>query len=101
MLGLLLVLSYLIQDRRHDFVKHHVLVGSRREDLVELVRLVAERTRPHRQVYSRALDAVRRHHHAAVFAYFAVIAPSTPDDNVDIGLVSFIRLEFPLLPLKG
>jgi len=90
---------HLIQNRRHDFIKDHVLVSGRREHLVELIRLVVERVRAHRELHGRALDAIRRDHNAAVLAYFAVIAASTPNDDIDVGLFTF-RLELALLPLQ-
>ena len=95
-----LVPTHFVQNGCHNFVVDHGLVGSRGEDLVELICLVAQRTRAHRQVYSGAPDPVGRYHDAAVFAYFAVIAPSAPDDNIDVCLFSSLAFEV-YLALQG
>jgi hypothetical protein len=95
-----IISNYLIQYWQNDFVENHALVGCGREDLVELICLIAKRTRPHGKVYGRALDSVGRHDDAAVFTHFAVIAPPASDDDIDVGLFS-IGLKLALFTLQG
>ena len=88
-----LVPTHFVQNGCHNFVVDHGLVGCWGEDLVELICLVAQRTWTHGKVYGCASDSVGRYHNAAVFAHFAIIAPSTPDDDVDVCLLSSIAVE--------
>lgn len=82
--------AYLIQNRRHDLLKQHPLVRRRRKDLIKLIRLIAKRTRPHRQLDLLAPYTVRGDDDAAVLAHFALVAASTPDDDVDVRLLATI-----------
>ena len=85
--------AHLVDDWYDDLVEDGGLVCSGREDLVELICLVAQRTRTHGKVYCCASDSVGRYHDAAVFAHFAIIAPSTPDHDVDVCFLSSIAVE--------
>lgn len=84
--------TYLVENGRNNFLKDHVLVGSWREDLVELVCLIAERIGAHGKLNGGALDAICRHHNAAVFAHFAVVAASAAHDDIDISLFAFVKV---------
>jgi hypothetical protein len=64
-----------------------------------LVRLVAQRTRAHGQLYGGALDPVGRNHNAAVLAHLAIVAPATSDDDIDVGLFA-VGLEFTFFALQ-
>ena len=85
--------THLVQDGRNDLIEDHVLICGRRKDFVELVCLVAHSAWSHRQLDLSAFDTIRLDHNTAVLAHFAVIAPSTPDDNVDVCLFSSLAFE--------
>lgn len=92
--------SYLVQDRRYHFVKDHVLVGGWRKDFVELICLVVQRICAHGELHRRAFDAIRCDHNTAIFAHFAVVAPSTSHDDIDVCLFAF-SLKFAFFSFEG
>lgn len=78
--------AHLVDDWYDDLVEDGGLVCGGREDLVELICLVAERTGAHRKIDGVSFDAVGGDDDTAVLAQFAVISPTTADDDVDVGL---------------
>lgn len=91
---------YLVNDRCDDLLEYHFLVSGWREDLVELVGLVAERAGTHGEIHNVALDTVGRDNNTAVFAHFAVIATTASNNDIDVGLLSGI-FEICSFPLEG
>ena len=91
--------TYFVQNGSDDLVEDHALVGGGREDLVELVRLVAEGARSHGKVHGASLDSVGGDDDARVLLDLAVIAASTTHDNVDVGLL--LGLELALFALDA
>jgi hypothetical protein len=91
--------TYLVEYGCHNLVKNHVLISGGRENLVELVGLVAERVRAHGKIYGASLDSIRRDNDAGIFFEFAVVASPTPDDDIDICFL-IGSLEVALLALE-
>jgi hypothetical protein len=79
--------AHLVQDWFDYIVKEHSLVCSGRKDLVELICLVAECARTHRELDILALDALGLDNNAAVFAQLAVIATPAAHNYIDVCLV--------------
>ena len=78
--------AHLVDDWYDDLVEDGGLVCGGREDLVELICLVAERTGAHRKIHGVSLDAVGGDDDTTVLAQFAVISSTAADDDVDVSL---------------
>jgi hypothetical protein len=94
--------AHLVKNWFDYIVKEHSLVCCRRENLVELVCLVAERAGTHGELDILALDALGLNNNTAVFAQLAVIATSATHNYIDICLVILLLVvEIALLSLSA
>src|SRR4051812_12949669 len=82
--------TYFVQDWRNDLVENHNLVSCGREHLIKGVCLIAERIRTHGKLHALSLDAISRHHNAAILPHFTVIAASTPNNHVDVSFFALV-----------
>lgn len=93
--------SHLVQNGLNNVVKEHSLVCSGRENLVELVCLVAERARAHGELDVLALDTFGLDNNTAVLAQLAVIATSAAHNYIDVRLVVlFLMVEVAFFSLS-
>ena len=83
---------HLVQNGLDYIVKQHSLVCSRRENLVELICLVAEGAGTHGELDVFALDAFGLDNNTAVLAQFTVIATPAAHNYVDICLVVLVLM---------
>ena len=84
--------SHLVHPGFDNIVKEHSLVCSRREDLVELICLVAESAGTHGKLDIFALDTFGLDNNTAVLAQLTVIATPAAHNYVDIRLVVLVLM---------
>lgn len=74
----------LVEDGLDGVIKDHALVGCLRKDAIKAVGLVAQRGSAHGQLNDLSLDTIRGDHDGAILLDLAPIAPSTPNNYIDV-----------------